>query len=223
LYFEGHATPEQRLKLHVSQLGANWRPEITPEELQTAIHTRPQDYVDLLFVGKDWERKGGPLAVEVVKALRQSGTNATLHVVGCRPSIDAVLTDGERPAVLVHGPLYQNVPEERAQLHELYLRSHLLLVPTTAECYGIVFAEAQSFGLPPVSRGIQALPSVILDSETGLLLPPDATPEEYSQRIAALMSNWPQYLAMAAAGVERADHVTSWDRMAETIVDTIFS
>ncbi len=58
-----------------------------------------------------------------------------------------------------------------------------LIVPTTAECFGIVFAEAQAFGLPPISRAVDALPSVILDGETGLLFEREAPASAYVERI----------------------------------------
>jgi len=222
LYFGGHATEEQRARLHATPLGANWRPEVSAEDLLEAVQGRSRERLDLLFVGKDWERKGGPLAVQVVERLRAAGTNACLQVVGCRPELPAALTEGDEPAVRVHGGLYQDVPEERARLHELFLRSHLLLVPTKAECFGIAFAEAQAFGLPPVSREMQALPSVVMDGETGLLMGLDASAQEYADRILRLMADWSGYTAMAERGIARATNVTSWDAMAESMVRVIF-
>jgi hypothetical protein len=101
LYFEGNATIEQRTRLHETQLGANWRPEINSSDLYRAIHEKPRDRLDLLFVGKDWERKGGPLAVEIVQHLRTSIFNACLHVVGCLPNLPSSLLEGDHPAVRV--------------------------------------------------------------------------------------------------------------------------
>ena len=222
LYFAGKATAEQRERLYVTPLGANWRPEVSTANVLEAVRGRSRERLDLLFVGRDWERKGGPLAVQVVERLRAAGANACLQLVGCRPELPAALTEGDQPAVRVHGALYQDVPAERARLHELFLRSHLLLVPTKAECFGIAFAEAQAFGLPPVSRDIQALPSVVVDGETGLLMPPDAKADAYAERILGLTGDWPGYLAMAERGIERAAKVTSWDAMAKSIVRVIF-
>jgi len=222
LYFAGKATAEQRERLYVTPLGANWRPEVSTANVLEAVRGRSRERLDLLFVGRDWERKGGPLAVQVVERLRAAGANACLQLVGCRPELPAALTEGDQPAVRVHGALYQDVPAERARLHELFLRSHLLLVPTKAECFGIAFAEAQAFGLPPVSRDIQALPSVVVDGETGLLMPPDAKADAYAERILGLTGDWPGYLTMAERGIERAAKVTSWDAMAKSIVRVIF-
>jgi glycosyltransferase involved in cell wall biosynthesis len=222
LYFDGKATAEQRSHLHEVHLGANWFPDLSPQDLYQTIRSRPKDRIDLLFVGRDWERKGGPLAVEIVQLLRTAGVNATLHIVGCRPSLPAHLSEGDSPAVRIHGPLYRSSPEESAQLHALFLHSHLLIVPTQAECFGIIFAEAQAFGLPPVSRSVHALPSVIVDGVTGLLFPPQAGPQPYAAAISSLLSDWSCYLAMADAAVNRTRDDLSWDHAAESMVRIIF-
>jgi len=222
LYYDGNASAEQRSHLHEVHLGANWFPDVSPQDLHQIIRSRPKDRIDLLFVGRDWERKGGPLAVEVVQLLRAAGTNATLHIVGCRPPLPANLCEGDSPAVRIHGLLYRNVPKESAQLQSLFLHSHLLIVPTQAECFGIIFAEAQAFGLPPVSRSVHALPSVIVDGVTGLLFPAQAGPEPYATAIHALLSDWPRYLAMADAAVHRTRDDLSWDHAAESMARIIF-
>jgi glycosyltransferase involved in cell wall biosynthesis len=168
----------------------------------------------LLFVGKDWARKGGPMAVEVTQALRAAGINARLHVVGCRPQ----LPPGAAEYIAVHGQLYQTHPEESAVLAELFMNAHFLLVPTTAECYGIVFAEAQAFALPPVSRAVQALSTVVEDGRTGVLLEAKAPASAYVERILALRADPAAYVRMAVAARERYESLLSWDSTAAGIV-----
>jgi hypothetical protein len=53
----------------VQPMGANWFPDtsMSSENLRKRLDARPLDKLDLLYVGKDWERKGGPLALEVVR------------------------------------------------------------------------------------------------------------------------------------------------------------
>ncbi len=208
-----------RDKLHVSPLGANWIPTQSRDEIFSRLQARtsaPQTMeIEFLFVGRDWERKGGPLAVEVIAGLRQRGVPARLHVVGCRPDL------GGNPHATVHGPLYQTDPAESAQLAELFLRSHFLLVPTLAECFGIVFAEAQAFALPPVSRAVHALPSIVEDDVTGLLFPPDAGAGPYIDRLAELLGEPERYRAMATAARLRFEQMLTWDQTARRIASAI--
>lgn len=206
---------QHRGKLHVSPLGANWVPSLNREDILARIDTRTLEQIDFLFVGRDWERKGGPLAVEIIAGLRARGIPAHLHVVGCRPEL------ADSTSVTVHGPLYQTDREESSRLAELFFRSHFLLVPTVAECFGIVFAEAQAFALPPVSRSVHALPSIVDDGVTGLLLPPDAGPAPYVDRLATLLADPAAYRAMAVQARIRFETSLTWDDTAKHIVDAL--
>lgn len=209
--------------LHVTPLGANWVPELMQSQIFERIDQRianlTETGVELLYLGKDWERKGGPLAVEVATQIRAAGHKVRLHVVGCRPELgDAAGPDG---FVTVHGPLYQSDPQQSEQLAELFLNSHFLIVPTLAECFGIVFAEAQAFGLPPVSRAVDAVPSIIRDGETGMVFDQNALAIQYSERILALLADTESYRRMARRARLWFEERLTWDRTAESILTAI--
>jgi glycosyltransferase involved in cell wall biosynthesis len=204
--------------LHSIALGANWTPRSSTTDLLAAIDARPDDRLELLYVGKDWERKGGPLAVQIATGLRDAGVaNVRLHVAGCTPAIP----QDARGLVEVHGFLDAKKPDEAALLERLFLRSHFLVVPTRAECFGLVFAEAQAFGLPPVSRAVQALPSIVLDAKTGILERADAPASAYVGRILALIEDRNRYRLMARAARARFESDLSWDRFGQRVVETI--
>ena len=209
---------QEHHKLHVAPLGANWVPAMSRQEILSRVEKRVpgQDHLDLLFVGRDWERKGGPLAVAVTSALRARGIAARLHVVGSRPQLGAEANAAS--AVTIYGPLYQTDPAQSAQLADLFLRSHFLLVPTLAECFGIVFAEAQAFGLPPISRAVHALPSVVEDGISGLLFPADASADQYADRILALLRQPGAYQTMARQARLRFESLLTWDQTARHLI-----
>ena len=127
------STPKESVsgKLHVTPLGANWVPAMTRDEIMAKVAMRTKDEIELLYIGRDWERKGGPMAVEVAQLLRNGGQKVRLHVVGCRPELPAEMI-GPEGFVTVHGLLRQNDAQESAVLAELFLRSHFLIVHPTA-------------------------------------------------------------------------------------------
>ena len=213
------STPQEsvRDKLHVTPLGANWVPKLSRDEVMARVAGRAADEIEMLFVGRDWERKGGPTAVEVARLLHERGRRVRLHVVGCRPELPTEMT-GQEGFVSMHGVMRQSDPAENAALAELFLWSHFLIVPTVAECFGIAFAEAQAFGLPPISRAVDALPSVIVDGETGLLFDRSAPASEYVERILALMADRSAYEAMALRARLRFEELLNWDQTAAGIV-----
>jgi glycosyltransferase involved in cell wall biosynthesis len=207
-----------RERLHLRPLGANLTPDLSNDEMSAAIDARPNDRLDLLYVGKDWERKGGPLAVEIARGLRSAGIHDVhLHIVGCTPEISPVM----KGSVTVHGRLAAGDPEQASLLRQVFLTSHFLLVPTRAECYGVVFVEAHAFGLPPISRAVQAVPSIVLDGETGILEGPDQAAGVYVQRLLPLIEDRLQYRTMAHAARRRYEAQLNWGSFASGVKATI--
>jgi len=203
-------------------LGANWEPAQSSAELLAYAQDRAADLAEggtlhLLFLGKDWERKGGPLALETAILLNQQGCRTQLHIVGCRPP----LPEGAEAVAVVHGVLDLGDAAARQHMEQLFFACHFLLVPTQAECFGIAFAESQGFAVPPVSRAVDALPSIVLDGETGILLPPDAGAARYAARIAQVANDAQAYVQMAAQAREWFTERLTWRHTARTIVDGI--
>lgn len=95
--------------------------------------------INLLFVGVDWFRKGGEKALKILDELTNRGKKAKLTIVGCQPLID------ERKNVQIYKFLDKNQEKDRKQLEELYEETDFLLLPTKAECVGVVFCEASSY------------------------------------------------------------------------------
>ena len=207
-------------KLHITPLGANSVSAISRDKIMASLEKRAHDCIDLLFVGKDWERKGGPMAVEAARLLHQAGHKVRLHIVGCQPVLPTSFTDSEG-FVVPHGFLDRAKEDENAKLSKLFLESHFLIVPTTAECYGIVFAEAQAYALPPIARSVHALPSVILDGVTGILLDKDAPASAYVERILDVMARDGSYKTMAQRAHERFESTLNWDATASEMLRII--
>jgi len=85
----------------------------------------------------------------------------------------------------------------------------------------LVFAEAHAFGLPAISRAVQAVPSIILDGQTGIVEPEHAPAESYIRRIRELAENRNEYRRMAHAARKRYVAALNWEQFAEGIIQTI--
>jgi glycosyltransferase involved in cell wall biosynthesis len=69
-----------------------------------------------------------------------------------------------------------------------YVNAHCFCLPTVQEGFGIVFAEAMAAGLPVVAARAAAVPEVVIDRVTGLLVNP-RSPEELAMAIETLLTN----------------------------------
>lgn len=125
-------------------------------------NVKPDDgVVRLLFVGGDFERKGGDL---LLRWAGETGVKSPweLHLV-TRDSVP------ETPGVIVHRGIANNSPE----LARLYQQSDLFVLPTRADCYSLVAMEAMAAGLPVVITRLGGIPELINEGETGYLLAAD--------------------------------------------------
>lgn len=190
-------------KVHVFPMGANI--DVAPSLEDIATRHRGE-CIRLLFVGVDWQRKGGQIAFDTLTALERMGIPAKLTIVGCVPP-----SEFSHPALTVIPFLNKNDPAERAQLSKLYLDSDIFILPTRAECMGIVFCEAAAFGLPAFATATGGVPSVIENGQAGQLFPLEAGGNDYANAIAALWHNPSRLDELSIASRARFDSDLNWD------------
>lgn len=124
-----------------------------------AHHERDRPF-RLLFVGADFERKGGPLLLDV---FRQSLRDT------CRLYLVTKAAVPDEPGVRVYREFG---PNERG-LRELYETCDALVLPTRADCFSLASIEAMATGVPVISCPVGGLPEIVEHQETGFLVPPD--------------------------------------------------
>ncbi len=114
----------------------------------------------IVFVGVDWERKGGPDLVAAFRRLRRNHSAARLDIVGCSPA--GVAGDG----IMVHGR------RTLAEVGVLMAEADVFCLPTLAEPFGVAFIEAMHAGLPIVGTRLGAIPDFVVPDVTGRLVTP---------------------------------------------------
>ncbi len=115
-----------------------------------------------MFMGGDFARKGG---YDLLEAWRAGGfaTRATLELV-TNWQIHGELP----PGVSLARRIAAHSPEWIAQ----WAAADVFVMPTRNEAFGLVFQEAAAAGLPAIGTRHNAIPEIIIDGETGLLVPP---------------------------------------------------
>jgi glycosyltransferase involved in cell wall biosynthesis len=122
---------------------------------------RPTDGpMKILFVGGDFQRKGGELLLEAFGALAVG--QAELRLVTRSPVTP-------RPGITVFNELSPNDPA----LKDLYLTSDVFVLPSRWEMFGIAAIEAAAAGLPALVTSVGGLADVVVDGLTGFSLEPN--------------------------------------------------
>jgi glycosyltransferase involved in cell wall biosynthesis len=195
-----HADPA---KVYVVPMGANFD---NPPAKEMILQRRKSSSCKLLFVGVDWQRKGGEIAFETLLALEKMGIMAELIVCGCTPPKQFV---HERMHVIPF--LDKNDPEQYSKLARLYLEADFLLLPTRGECFGIVFCEANAYGLPVITTHTGGVPEVVRDGENGFALPVEARGDEYAKVIASIYQDDERYNRLVVTSRAAYDERLNWD------------
>lgn len=193
-----------REKISVVPMGANLDEAPSAEQVVAARKRLRENQCQLLFIGVDWERKGGDIALAALHELRERGINARLIVVGCRPP-----NASSGPELELIPFLDKAVKTDRHRLTDLLLHSDFMLFPTRREAYGIVCCEANACGLPLVVSDGGGVP--VRSGENGILLPASASGREYADTIQALLADPARYMQLVEGGRKAYESSLNWD------------
>ncbi|MFZ5845213.1 MAG: glycosyltransferase family 4 protein [Patescibacteria group bacterium] len=107
-------------------------------------------------------------------------------------------------------------PVSQSQKFELLSRSHLLLVPSAHEGWGLVVSEAAFVGTPTVAYRAGALQESVQDGQTGVLVRRN-TPGELAGEAVGLLEDKSRYRRLQRRGVTVAKRM-SWDDTAAAAI-----
>ena len=172
-------------KVHVIPFGANLAGEPDRRQVASLVEKRPRRECRLLFIGVDWHRKGGDLALGVVARLVEMGIPSRLTVVGCRAK------DVPKSKLIDYiGFIDKSTASGEANLARLLGRSHFLCLPSRAECFGIVFCEASAYGLPCIAIRTGGVASAVRPASNGYLFDEPSFIESAAASIADCMADY---------------------------------
>lgn len=188
--------------------GANLVSGYKEFELPNVVNNRLRSRVkNFLFVGRNWERKGGEDAYKIISYLFHKGINLKLQIVGCNPTQMEIL---KSPLVEIYPDLNRRIPDDKAKLVELFANAFLFILPTKVEAMGQVFAEAASFGLPSIAYDTGGVSTAIEDYKTGRLFRTTDSIEDVSMVILRLITNHELYKQMSLNAYQKFKHELNW-------------
>ena len=168
----------------------------------------------VVFVGRQFERKGGDVLVAAFRKVRQHVADAQLTVVG--PSRLEI----QEPWLRFLGFLDKDKPSDWASLVSAYRSADVFCMPTRFEAFGIAYIEAMHFGLPCIGTDVWAVPEIIRNGETGYVVPPNDV-DALAERLTQLLTDRALAGRMGASGRSRAQQQFTWARVAARIAETL--
>ncbi len=176
-----------------------------PEE----VPVRAEIPARILFVGVEWERKGGPDLLAAFLEVRKTFPHVELHIVGCRPAIS-------EPSVFIHG----KIPSSEVQAH--LARATIFCMPSRIEPSAVALVEAAAYGLPVVSTTTGGNPDRVIDGETGFLVPVQ-NPSALTAALKTLIADPALARQMGERGRDHARAHFTWPAVAQKMAAAIRS
>jgi glycosyltransferase involved in cell wall biosynthesis len=162
---------------------------------------------NILFVGSDWERKGGPVLAAAFKLVLEALPEAHLTVIGPAPHID-----------LPNSQFLGRLPID--ELEEYFRRATVFCLPTRREPFGNVFIDAMQAALPIVATNVEALPDVVTNGENGYLVEPDDV-HALAKALIELLSEPEKCRRFGARSHSLCKTRYNWDNVGVIMRDTI--
>lgn len=182
------------------------RPGVSSRALPPRRLDLPSGKLRLLFVGNDFERKGGHDLVSVFRDhLRASCVlDMVSNGIDALPQIEGL-------------QLHKGLGPTSTMLLQLYADADVFVMPTYEDAFGLVYVEAMAAGLPCIGSDVLAVPELVKDGVTGLTVRAGDRVALH-RAIETLRDNKPLRQHMAEAGRAFAslecDEATNCNRLA---------
>ncbi len=168
------------------------------------IIEKNNDKTRILFLSNMIASKGVWILFEACKILKEKGYQFHCDFIGkwfdiSEENFKQKITENNLDDfVTAHGPVYGN------NKNAFFEKSNIFVFPTYyhGETFGLVLLEAMQYGLPCISTKEGGIPSVIVDNETGYLIPPQ-DPNTLADKILQLIENPNLQEKMGKSGMQR--------------------
>jgi glycosyltransferase involved in cell wall biosynthesis len=165
----------------------------------------PANSAVLLYIGRQESSKGLDCLIHAYQILVKESLSVCLIIAGAKGSYTKYLEKASKEKNKIY--LFNDISDmEKAELLKI---SDILILPSIAESFGVVFLEGWSFKKPVVGANIGAIASIINDGKDGLLFEPDST-TDLAKKIKLLVQNRSLQFEMGCAGYEKVMKHYTW-------------
>jgi glycogen synthase len=187
----------------------------------------------VLFVGRITRQKG---IVHLARAIPAIDASAQVVLAAGAPDTPEIAAEMEQAVAEAQqqrgGVVWIREMLPREATIQLYSHAAVFCCPSIYEPFGIINLEAMACGTPVVASAVGGIPEVVVDGETGILVPLEqqrqspfepVDPARYSADLAAavnrLLGDAELRERMAIAGRERVQEKFSWAAIARQTAD----
>lgn len=208
-------------KVKVVTYGANIDVNHTLEDIEDRAKKKSNNTCNLLFIGVEWHRKGGDVAVKVAEELNQQGLKTKLSIVGVELGNEIK----SKNFIESYGFISKGTQEGKELLNKLISEAHFLILPTRADCTPIVYSEFNAHGIPVITTNEGGIPSVVRNDVNGFMFRKEDPPAVYAQKIIEFFKDSKRYMELSKSSfneyVTRLNWNTAMNNFRKLLTDII--
>lgn len=175
------------------------------------IFNKKYDKKTILFIGMDFERKGGYVLLEAFQKIREEIPLAKLIIIGPNKDIHRI----KEPGVEFLGNI-----NDRKMIEHFYQEASLFVMPSFCEPFGLVFLEAMAYKIPCIGTNRDAMPEIIHDGKTGFLISPGDS-QDLANKIILLLKDEIYLRQLGENAYNFVKEHFLWEKVANRMEDSL--
>lgn len=204
-------------KIKIIEVGSNFNEEDHKSFNDIGKYRGIESTIEFLFVGNNFEAKGGLVAVELVQFLNKNNIKSRLHVVtrnyNTMPSTS--------PEIILYGGLDRNNKKDYSKFLSLFKTCNFLLLPTLYDCSPHVIAEANGFAMPVIAVNTGGISHMIENGINGYVFNKDDFIIKSYEMILKIISDSSLYMELRKNSYKTYQNRFSWERNYKRLFDDL--
>ena len=157
----------------------------------------------LLLVGREYDRKGVDIAIDIVRVINKNGIQAILDIVG--------INGDNKKYHKFHGHFQKDDKNQLKKYLNFFHKAHLLLHPARFDASPIVTSEAAAFSTPTITNNSGGIATSVKHGVSGIVLARKSKPASYAESITSLIKNSKKYKKLCESTLNRYKQELNWD------------
>ncbi len=193
-------------------------PEVVEGFRENRLKTGALQLVHVVSGGWAHDRKGSRLVCEVYRLLKHK-IEVHLTIIGAVPPSQK--QGLEKEGITCTGRLDKEAPGGMEKWQETMGRAHFLFVPSRADGFGIVYAEAAALGVPSLALSVMGVTEAVKQGITGWLLPPETSATGWASFILEKWQDREMYARLCLTTRNRAVEHFQWQQNLRRVLEEV--
>ena len=173
---------------------------------------KTESFIRFLYIGDFTKNKNIPFTIKGLKKIKDENLNLQFDIVGSGGEHEErvmSLIEENKSWINYHGRIH-----DQEKLKSIYNSSHIFVMPSRTETFGVVYIEALSQGLPVIYTEGQGIDGFYPEGEIGYAVKYNDL-EDFIFKIKLIIEN---YSEMSAISSQKAKKF-SWDKISDRYIE----